>query len=280
MQTKQTNKELKQKLVKDIQTLKKNIEQISEEDFKKYLDVFSQFHKYSFHNNLLIHSQKKEASQVASFKKWKEQGRNVKKGEKSIRILAPAFYKKGESKSNLEAKSTQEDQQSESKEENQSSVAYFITVPVFDISQTEGKEIEKNFTEELNISLEEGQKIVKSLLPSINIKKEPLILNTGGYYSSENNLIALNSNLSEKENVGTLFHELSHALLHHGESKDVQTKDTKEQEAETLTYLFCKKFNIKRKSHFYLKSWNGIAENLEKIFKTYQTAVKKIEETS
>jgi len=248
--------------LKHINTLKKEIENITEEEFIEFLNFMSIFHKYSFNNNILICSQNQNASQVASFKKWKEQNRKVKKGEKAIWIFAPTKFKK--------------EVETENDEIELIEGISFIQVPVFDISQTEGEDIERTMTISSHKPFSEISNFVKDIEPRLNIEYKPMEISCGGSYSKDTLTICLNSNLNEKEHIGTLIHELSHHLLGHGSDSDLE-KSQREQEAETLTYLFCNKFNIQRKSAFYLKTWKGIAENIEKIFNVYRDAINKYE---
>src|ERR687885_713321 len=97
------------------------------EDFQRYLRTAATFHQYSTNNVLLILSQRPEATRVAGYRAWQALGRQVKKGEKAISIFAPRPYRV-----------TTEDEQGE--EQTREGLT-FRSVPVFDVSQTEGDAI-------------------------------------------------------------------------------------------------------------------------------------------
>ncbi|GAI53325.1 unnamed protein product, partial [marine sediment metagenome] len=184
------------------------------------LDSMVKFHRYSFCNQMILMFE--GCSQVAGYKRWQELGRAVKKGSKAVWILAPAYYKKKV--------------ENDEGEEEEVRKLYFRSVPVFDIADTEGKEIERGLTtrSELNFSLvrEAAGKL------GFTVRLKPLQIATGGYIKDR--AITLNSNLNDTEHVGTLIHELSHGLLDHTNNKNGELPAAvKEQQAETATYLAC-----------------------------------------
>ena len=241
-------------LLQKIKVLKKDMENITEKEYLEFLNNACRFRTYSMNNIMLIMAQKNEASQVASFKKWKEEGRTVKKGSKAIQILAPCFIKRNK--------------------EEEEDVAYFRYVNVFDISDTEGKQIKGWSNAKSKITIKEAKETCLKIDKTLKIEDKAYTLNQGGAYSRKKHTIYLNSNLTDDENVYTLFHELSHSLLNHGNTD--QGTQEKEQEAETLNYLFCKYYNVENSSSFYLKYYKGIAENTNKIIKTYNKAMKSV----
>jgi antirestriction protein ArdC len=195
-----------------------------------------------------------DCSQVASFKKWKEFGRNVKKGEKAKMILAPTSRK---------IKTT--DEESGEEIETYQIIGYKM-VPVFDISQTDGDEVKRGMTTKSEISFDHVLQSAQSL--GTIVEKKPLEITRGGHISG--NRIVLNSNLSEIENIGTLIHELAHYVLGHVGNTEI-SKEAKEQEAETVTALICAEFGIDRQSEFYLKGWGTqkIINAMPKMAKAY-----------
>lgn len=234
-----------------------NVENMSSNEYLAIIDSMSKFYNYSFNNKMILAFQ--GCSQVASFKKWKELDRNVIKGEKAKMILAPQtrkFIEKDESGQEVE----------------KVAIIGYRFVPVFDIAQTEGKEIERGLTTKAEISLDHVLKAAKALGTVVEFKALEIAL--GGYVSI--NEIVLNANLSEVENIGTLIHELAHFTL--GHTSDSETaKDAKEQEAETVTALICAEFGIDRKSEFYLKGWGtkNILAAMPKMSKAY-AEIKKV----
>ncbi|HEC64605.1 MAG TPA: ImmA/IrrE family metallo-endopeptidase [bacterium] len=220
------------------------------------LNGMARFHQYSLFNQfiLMIHG----CSQVAGYRKWKELERTVKKEEKAVWILAPYFRKEV-----IENR--------EGEEEEVKGLKGFFSVPVFDIAQTAGKEIERGMTEKANISFEEVRKFVKELGCSMGFR--PLEIRQGGYLQDKK--IVLNSNLREKDWTSTTIHELAHFLLGHTQANERLTRSLEEQQAETATYLACRELGIKRKSKFYLKSW-GLSKNILKDWQEIERVRKKI----
>lgn len=246
------NKQITKNNLKRVKKLIQDVQNMTSEEFQKILDKMVRFHQYSFYNQIILcfHN----CSQVAGYKKWKELGRAIKKGEKAVWILAP-WFKKVE----------KED------EEEEKVLTGFLSVPVFDISQTEGESIKRGVTTRSEIDFEQLRKGTEKAGWTVVFKPLEVIL--GGYVTSENGQITLNSNLDKTENIGTLIHEWVHKELRHpntGTSAQIE-----EQQAETATYLVCKVLGIERKSEFYLKSW-GLSENILKDFGKVDKVTKKI----
>ncbi len=147
----------------------------------------------------------------------------------------------------------------------------FFSVPVFDIGQTEGEPIKRGLTTGSDIAFEELRKATEKAGWTVVFK--PLEVAKGGYVTSQNGEITLNSNLDELENTGTLVHEWVHKELKHPDNGTPYK--VREQQAETATYLVCKVLGIERKSVFYLKSW-GLSENILKDFGKIDKVAKKI----
>ena len=244
-----------------IKEIIENISNLGADELKAFFGAMAKFHKYSINNQFILASE--GASQVASFKKWLELKRQVKKGAKAIYILAPKKYNK-----------SVKDEKGE--EELKSYIGGFRWVPVFDIADTEGEELKKGMTTASNIELECLLSVAAKM--GFNVDFEPMEFAKGGYIRNKD--IRLNSNLSKIENTGTLVHELAHgALGHQEEAADATSKDAKEQEAEMVTALLCQELGIERKSEFYLKSWGTgkILEAMPKISKAYSEIKKAIE---
>jgi antirestriction protein ArdC len=250
MQTTQT-----QSIESKIENIIKDVENMTSAEFMSIISNMTRFYGYSFNNKLLLAFQ--NCSQVASFKKWQELNRQVKKGEKAKMILAPKIQKY--KKEDLET----------GEEKELTVLKGFISVPVFDIAQTEGEEIEKNFTTSSNLEFDAVMAAAQKLNCSVEFK--PLEIATGGYIAE--NRIVLNSNLNKIENTGTLIHEMAHFVLGHTDAADNDSSAVHEQEAETVTALICAEFGIERKSNFYLKSWGtqNILKALPKLSKAYST---------
>ncbi len=251
-----TNKEITKRNIRRVKNLLEEVKELTPEKFKTILDSLARFHNYSFYNQIILCFA--GCSQVAGYKKWKELGRTVKKGQKAVWILAPWFKKVKVEK--------------EGEEEKERKLLHgFFSVPVFDIGQTEGEPIKRGFTTGSDIDFEELRKATEKAGWTVVFK--PLEIATGGYVTSENGEITLNSNLDELENTGTLLHEWVHKELEHPDNGTPAR--VAEQQAETVTYLACKVLGIERKSVFYLKSW-GLSENILKDFGKVNKVSKKI----
>ena len=255
------NKQIIKESLKQIKDLLNNVKNMTEEDFKKILDGMTKFHEYSLFNQMILSFQ--GCSQVAGYKKWQELGRNVKKGAKAVWILAPYLRKE---------KVKVKNEEGEEEEKEKEILRGFYSVPLFDISQTEGKDIERGMTTRAEISFSQVSKFAQK--SGFTVKLIPMEIRQGG--SISNHTIQLNSNLNEAENVGSLIYELAHGLLNHsnGKGKDV-SRETREQQAETATYLVCQTLGVERKSVFYLRSWE-LSENILDDFKDIDRVTRAI----
>jgi len=249
-----TNKEITKRNVRRVKNLLEEVKELTPGKFQTILDSLARFYNYSFYNQIILCFA--GCSQVAGYRKWKELGRTVKKGGKAVWILAPWFKR---------VKTEKEG------EEEKKLLHGFFSVPVFDISQTEGEPIKRGLTTGSDIDFEELRKATEKAGWTVHFK--PLEIAKGGYVTSENGEITLNSNLDELENIGTLIHEWVHKELKHPDNGT--PAKVAEQQAETATYLICKVLGIERKSVFYLKSW-GLSENILKDFGKVNKVTKKI----
>ncbi|MBU0460178.1 MAG: hypothetical protein KJ597_07335 [Nanoarchaeota archaeon] len=221
--------------------------------FKQYLDTMAKFWEYSYHNQLLIHFAMPSATRVAGFKAWQELGRQVKKGSKSIKILAPFKSK-----------------------EDDDEVVSFFPVSVFDVSQTEGAELPS-----IDIKLEgDDQESLLGYLEEfcsvkgIELKYQDLGVN-GVYGYSKGGSIVVGSGDSVNMRVNTLVHEIAHELLHRNSKS---SKKQKEIQAESVAYVVCKHFGLETKSFTYLAlhgaSSEEIMENLSAISGTVKEVIE------
>ena len=250
------NKEITKANLKRVKELLANIQNMSKEEYQELLDSMIKFHNYSFYNQIIltIHG----CSQVAGYKKWQELGRRVKKGSKAVWILAP--YLKKEIVENEEGE-----------EEKIDRLAGFFSVPVFDIANTEGKEIKRGITTHSEVTFNKVKDFARS--QGYMVKMEPLEIKLGGYIKEKK--IVLNRNLNQVENTGTLIHELIHGELNHNGKDNKISAKVAEQQAETATYLVCQVLGIERKSEFYLKTWE-LSENIVKDFQKIDKVARKI----
>ena len=246
------NREITKQSLKQVKELIEDVQNISKEEFEEMLNGMVRFHQYSLFNQfiLMIHG----CSQVAGYRKWKELGRTVKKEEKAVWILAPYFKK--EIKEN---------------EEEERVIRGFFSVPVFNISQTEGEGVSGGMTQKANIAFDQVKDFAER--EGFRVKFEPLEVIRGGYIQERS--ITLNNNLTEKDWTGTLIHELAHGLL--GQNHKDTPQRVKEQQAEVITYLACRVLGIERKSEFYLKSW-GLSQDIIGDFQAIDKVTKQITE--
>lgn len=268
----------------------------SSDKFKIYLNTMSKFHNYSFNNTMLIAMQKPDATLVASFNSWKSNfERNVNKGEKGIQILAPAPYKikKEEVKMDPDTDLPVLDKDGNPvKEEKEVTIPAFKVVSVFDVSQTNGKEIPSLGVDELHGNVKDFEKFFAALkeVSPVPIKFKQIEGGAKGYYHQENKDITINEGMSEIQTVKTAIHEIAHAKLHdrdENKANPEQQKDsnTKEVEAESVAYTVCQHFGIDTSDYSfgYVASWGSgkdipeLKSSLETIRSTASELITAIE---
>jgi hypothetical protein len=238
------------------------LKQGKSEALVKYLDTLSRFHRYSFSNCLLIVVQKPDATLVAGFHRWKQLGRCVKSGEKGIAILAPLISRRAKD-------ATATDDADESENRSVRALRGFRVVHVFDLSQTEGKELPRLG----GISGDPGERIDKlqELIRSKGIELCVVDSLEGALGRSEGGKISVLSTLSPAETFSTLVHELAHELLHRGDRRKETTKIIRETEAEAVAYVVSKAVGLElsTKSADYIQLWSGdesvLMESLELV---------------
>lgn len=248
------------------QVLREGVKSYFESDtYKQYLTTMSKFHNYSPGNIQLIYMQNPEATHVASFKKWKDDfERNVNKGEKALRIFAPIMLKRKDPK-------THEPLLDENG--NEQTYTSFKLVPVFDISQTNGKELAKPIYE-LEGTYEDYGNLYKSAKEVSEANGVPLSFSddTGrakGYYSPTNNEIVIKKGLSEQHTLKTIFHEMAHSDLHNLEKlQEVPLKrSTAELQAESVAFVVASHYGLDTSEYSfgYLATWSQDPEGLSDL---------------
>ncbi|MCU5287982.1 ArdC-like ssDNA-binding domain-containing protein [Bacillus paranthracis] len=267
--------------------LEKGLEEIFKNDrFQHLLKVMSQFRNYSPNNTILIMAQNPNATMVQGFGDWKKLGRHVKLGEKGIRILAPNKQKITVEKVDPVTKKPILDNKGKVQTETFERINGFRMVSVFDVSQTEGKEIPK-VRDFIKNSLSDNQsmeklykeffKHVKEATP-YDIKEGITDQGVGGYYSRNTNeiVISTNENKNANDKFATLLHEYAHAKLHHKESelKDLP-RGHKEAQAESVAYVVSSHYGLERDdfSLGYIATW-------AKDLKLAKDAIHEIQEVS
>ena len=280
--------------LKDItEKLEKGVQEVfGSEQFQNLLDTMAKFPHYSVNNNILIMMQKPDATLVQSYTGWKKMGRFVKKGEKGIRILAPAPFKLEKEQEKLdEAGKVVLDKDGEAvKEKVEINLTAFKPVSTFDISQTEGEPLPSIGVDELTGSVEGYQtffEAIKAASP-VPIGFEDIGSGAKGYFHTEENRIAINNGMSEIQNVKTAIHEVAHAKLHNAEAQkdNKQSKNSKEVEAESVAYTVCQHYGIDTSdySFAYVATWSQgketpeLKESLNTIREAASDLITKIDE--
>ena len=232
--------------------------------------TFTKFHNYSFNNTLLIAMQKPEATLVAGYKAWQKNfERHVNKGEKAIRILAPAPYKIKEERDKIDpvtGEMTFDENGMPQKEEVEVTIPAFRAVSVFDVSQTDGKPIPELEALELLSTVEGYEDFVNALMfvSPVPIGFEDIPGDSKGYYHTEEKRIAIQENMSESQTLKTMVHEVAHSMLHNKEvNQDIlapaKDRNTKEVEAESVAYTVCHHFGIDTSDYSfgYIAGWSS-----------------------
>ena len=244
--------------------LKEGIKEFLDSDkYKDYLTKMSQLNNYSNRNLRLILAQNPEARQVASFKQWKENfGRHVKKGEKALRIFKPM----------TKIKKDENNQPILDKNGKPETVTFFGLVPVFDVSQTEGKEMPKAAEVKEQLTDLDYANLYRALMAiakenDVSVRFEEMENNTHGYYSVPENQIVLRSNeMNKAQIIKTFLHEMAHAELHHADNpqKENLTRSTAELQAESVAYVVSSYYGIDTSEYSfnYLSGWSADKETL------------------
>ena len=244
--------------------LKEGIKEFLDSDkYKDYLTKMSQLNNYSNRNLRLILAQNPEARQVASFKQWKENfGRHVKKGEKALRIFKPM----------TKIKKDENNQPILDKNGKPETVTFFGLVPVFDVSQTEGKEMPKAAEVKEQLTDLDYANLYRALMTiakenDVSVRFEEMENNKHGYYSVLENQIVLRSNeMNKAQIIKTFLHEMAHAELHHADNpqKENLTRSTAELQAESVAYVVSSYYGIDTSEYSfnYLSGWSADKETL------------------
>ena len=287
---KQRVQELTDKLEQGLQDL------FNSDSYRNYLSTMSKFHNYSFNNTLLIAMQKPDATLVAGFKAWhKNFDRHVKKGEKGIRILAPAPYKIKEERDKIDPVTQElllDKDGNPQKEEVEITIPAFRAVSVFDVAQTDGKPIPELAAKELLSDVEGYQDMIRAVeaISPVPIELEEIAGDSKGYYDREAKRIAVQENMSESQTLKTMIHEVVHSKLHSKEvEQDEQMKkdrNTKEVEAESIAYTVCQHFGIDTSDYSfgYIAGWSSgrdtkeLRSSMDTIRRTASELITGIEE--
>lgn len=291
----------KEKLQEITEKLEQGVKDLFASDkFKEYLSVMSKFHHYSFRNTLLILFQKPDASMIAGYGAWQKNfKRQVKKGEKGIKIIAPAPYKVQQETQMLDKKTKQPVFGADGKPIMQkidvTIPAYKVTT-VFDISQTDGEPLPQLGVDKLQGSVDNYKNFYAALekVSPVPIGFENIESGANGYFHHEEKRIAVQENMSELQTLKTLIHEIAHAKLHDISPEEIkelppeERKDrhTKEVEAESIAYTVCMHYGLDTSDYTfgYVAGWSSTKElpelqaSLTTIQKTANEIISGIDE--
>ena len=215
--TKQSNKER----LKDItDSIERGIEELFQsEKYAEYLRTMSRFHKYSVNNTMLIYMQKPDATLVAGFNKWRDQfERNVMKGEKGIKIIAPTPYKKKIEQEKRDPDTNLPMLDADGKvivEEKEIKIPMFKPVTVFDVSQTDGKPLPQ-LAADLQGNVQNYEAFMEALRRAspVPIAIKPIADKADGFFSLDDQSITIREGMSEVQTVSAVVHEIAHSKLH------------------------------------------------------------------
>ena len=248
------------------------------ERYKEYLRVMSKFHNYSFNNTLLIAMQKPDASLVAGFSSWKNNfGRNVMKGEKGIKIIAPSPFTVKQEVEKTDPQTGKPVIGKDGKpvtEEKEIKVPAYKVVSVFDVSQTEGRELPDIAVDELTGDVDRFKDFFAALEQAspVPVGFEKIEGGAHGYYHLEEKRIAIDEGMSDLQTLKTAIHEIAHAKLHDIDLNDPKEEQkprvdrrTREVEAESVAYTVCQHYGLDTSDYSfgYVAGWSSGKELAE-----------------
>ena len=296
-----TSEKPAEKLKEITDRLEQGITELFEsERYREYLRVMSKVHNYSINNTLLIAMQKPDASLVAGFSAWKNNfGRNVMKGQKGIKIIAPSPYKVKQEMKKIDPHTQQPIIGKDGKpvtEEKEITIPAYKVVSVFDVSQTEGKELPDIAVDELTGDVERYRDFFAALEKTspVPIGFEQIPGSSHGYYHLEDKRIAIQEGMSELQTLKTAIHEIAHAKLHdidlnapENEQQPRVDRRTREVEAESVAYTVCQHYGLDTSDYSfgYVAGWSSgrelseLKSSLETIRSAAAEIINSIDET-
>lgn len=299
------NSKNKERLKEITDSIEQGIKDLFQSDrYAQYLRTMSRFHCYSVNNTMLIYMQKPDATLVAGFNKWRDQfSRNVMRGEKGIKIIAPTPFKKKIEEEKLDPDTKAPVLDADGRvimEEKEIKIPMYKVVSVFDVSQTEGKPL-PTLVNGLTGNVKQYEIFMEALRRSspVPLAFEAMEPNTDGYFSEKGQRIAIRSGMSEVQTISAAVHEITHATLHNYEQSRLtaakgdetaepsKPKDrrTEEVEAESVSYAVCQYYGIQtgENSFGYIASWSRDKElpelraSLETINRTASGLISDID---
>lgn len=257
---------------KDMDSIMKSLESgvedfFTSEKYGAYLKTMTKFHRYSFNNTLLIAMQRPDATLVTGYRNWQSMGRQVKKGEKGITILAPAPKKQKKSQAVYDHENNPilDEQGNQKYEEIEVVIPRFKATTVFDISQTEGEPIQTIGPEELTDAVKDFDMFMQAItdVSPVPIRFDEIEGSAKGYYDSANKEIVIRKGMSESQTIKTAIHESGHARLHDRDKMKAEgirkDRETREVEAESVAYCVCSAFEVETSDYSfpYIAGWSS-----------------------
>lgn len=264
---------MNEKTKKAAELIKQKVEKFqNSSEYLEFMKFVAGFHSYSFQNRLLIWAQNPKATIVGGMKTWNKKGRKVKKGEKALTIYAPCTVKK------------EEENEEGEKVEKYYVTGHYRTVPVFDISQTEGPEIPNIEPKDLKGKVNKFQKIIdgiKKLIPkNYSFLFDDEKSSEKGFIDYSGKRIVVHK-ASQLQMLKTSLHELGHYLLDH-ENREID-RQQKECEAESVAFIVCNHlgYDTTDYSEKYIAGWKGnkefVEDSLTHIIKVADKIIEGIE---
>ena len=249
-------KALRKRIDDSLDTLAKAVDDVrASEAFKAYLAVQARFHRYSWHNSMLICMQRPDATHVAGYQTWRKLGRQVNKGEHGIMIFAPCPWKRetddGETEQGI----------------------FFRAVHVFDVAQTEGKDLPQVNVPTVDTAADNLLVDLRRVADSRGIAVNFAKLDGSLFGASKKGAIDVDNQHATGQQSKTLAHELAHEALH-WEDRGTFTRSVAELEAESVAYVVCRHFGLDTsiRSAKYIALWDGngkaMRESMDRIAKT------------
>lgn len=245
------------------------------ENFRNYLRTCMKFHSYSINNCLLIASQMPGATQVAGYGDWQKKfKRQVRKGEKGIRILAPIPCKFDVDVPTADGGS----------EKQHIEFMRFKMVSVFDISQTDGEDLPK-ICKELTGTVADYDTMIEKLtaIAGIPVEFDEIRGGAHGYYSPKQQKIVIQTGMPQEQTVKTLIHEIAHSILHNPEAFHDIPGHIKEMQAESVAYIVCDAAGIDSSDYSfeYVASWamedtKALTEQMDIVRKTAESITERL----
>lgn len=243
---------ISEKVDSNLEKLREGVQGVYQsENYRSFLQIMSKFTSYSARNMLLIAMQKIGATHVAGAGKWKKEfGRFVKKGEKAIWITAPVYKEKIETV--IEKNEKGEEVR---KEKKQMDLDHFHEIPVFDVSQTDGRPLPQ-LTQELQGDAQILPIALQIIEQKVPVFYEELQEEMKGYFSPKENRIVLKKDMSDAQTLKTLIHEYAHSQLHGGDQVSKESAE-KEVEAESVAFIVAEHFDIDTSEYSfpYIADW-------------------------